>query len=175
MKKEAFMSFYLGTPSEKAASDCYDAVDKALTEQGINSPLTLIGALATIRTEVGKGFKPIEEIASGSDYEGRADLGNQVPGFGRKYKGRGYIQLTGYYNYKNYGDKLGIDLVCHPELALTVDNSAKILAVYFKDRKVNMACDVKDWVKVRKLINGGTNGLEVFTNVINQYYSKYEQ
>lgn len=172
MTKQGFMSFYLGTPYESGASECYDAIDKALTEAGINSQLTLLGALATIRTEVGKAFKPIKEIADGSAYEGRADLGNQVPGFGRKYVGRGYIQLTGYYNYRNYGDRIGIDLVCHPELALTVDNSAKILAVYFRDRKVNMACDVKDWVRVRKLVNGGTNGLDVFLSIVNQYYNK---
>lgn len=172
MTKDQFLSFYKGTPYEQGASECYDAINKALTETGINSQLTLLGALATIRTEVGKGFKPIEEIASGAAYEGRVDLGNQVPGFGRKYKGRGYIQLTGYYNYKNYGDKIGIDLVCHPELALTVENSAKILAVYFRDRKVNMACDVKDWVRVRKLVNGGTNGLDVFLSVVNQFYNK---
>ena len=172
MTKEAFMSFYLGTPYEKGASECYDAINKALTEIGINSPLTLIGALATVRTEVGRIFKPVEEISSGSDYEGRSDLGNQVPGFGRKYKGRGYIQLTGYYNYNNYGDKIGVDLVCHPDLALTVGNSAKILAVYFKDRGVNIACEAKDWTKVRKLVNGGTNGLDSFLSVINQYYGK---
>ena len=173
MIKDQFLSFYLGTPNEKAADECYDAISKALTEIGINSSLTLIGALSTIRTEVGRAFKPINEIASGDAYEGRKDLGNYIPGDGRKYKGRGYIQLTGRANYQNYGNRIGVDLVCHPELALTVDNSAKILAVYFKDRGVNVACDAKNWELVRRKVNGGLNGYDVFLLVINQYI-KYE-
>jgi len=91
MLKSQFMSFYKGTPYETGASECYDAVEKALFEQGILSRLTLIGALATVRVEVGKAYKPIEEYATGDAYEGRVDLGNTVTGDGRRYKGRGYI------------------------------------------------------------------------------------
>lgn len=172
MTKSAFISFYTGTPYEKGAGECYDAIEKALKNEGICSPFVLLGALATVRVEVGKSFKPIEEIGTGAQYEGRADLGNQVPGFGRKYRGRGYIQLTGYYNYKNYGDRIGIDLVCRPELALEMDNSARILATYFKERGVSRACEEKDWYRVRKLVNGGLNGYAIFLSVINQYISK---
>lgn len=164
--KQSFLSFY---PNSQSASDCYDAVSVALTQLGINTPLTLIGALATVRTEVGRDFKPIMEIASGSAYEGRHDLGNYIPGDGPLYKGRGFIQLTGRANYAAYGKALNLDLVCHPELALDVKNSALILAQYFKDHACNVACEAKDWTKVRKLVNGGTNGLDVFLSVVNQY------
>ncbi len=59
----------------------------------------------------------MEEIASGSAYEGRRDLGNTRPGDGKRYKGRGPIQLTGRANYQKYGHLLGLDLVNHPEHA----------------------------------------------------------
>ncbi len=171
MTKDKFLKFYKGTPNEQSASICYDAIVRALSEQDILNDLTLVGALATVRTEVGKGFRPIEEYASGEAYEGRKDLGNYVPGDGIKYKGRGYIQLTGRNNYTNYGKVFGIDLVCHPELALNVEVSAKILARYFKDRNIPLYCNIKDWKTVRRLVNGGQNGLDVFLSVINQYLS----
>lgn len=182
MSKEAFLSFYKGTPNEKSASICYDLITQELKNCGIYSELALIGALATIRTEVGKSFLPIKEIASGQAYEGRKDLGNFIKGDGVKFKGRGYIQLTGRANYVNYGNMLGIDLVCNPDLALDQNVAAKIFTLYFKERKCNIACDQKDWVKVRKLVNGGngidklnggtTNGLNEFISIVNQYLAK---
>lgn len=164
--KEKFMSFY---PGNAEAATCYDSVCKALKDEGILSDLTLIGALATARVEVGRAFKPIKEISSGAQYEGRLDLGNTQPGDGVKYKGRGYIQLTGRSNYTNYGQVLGIDLVNNPDLALTIENSAKIQAKYFKYKTIDLWCKAKDWVKVRQLVNGGSNGLTEFQSVVGQY------
>ena len=56
------------------------------------------------------------EIASGADYEGRKDLGNIYKGDGIRYKGRGYIQLTGRKNYTDAGNDLKLPLVKKPEL-----------------------------------------------------------
>ena len=135
----------------------------------------MAGAMATIRVECGKNFKPIMEYASGEAYEGRRDLGNVNQGDGVRYKGRGFIQLTGRSNYQYYGDKLGINLIDNPDLALDVEIGAKILATYFKDRKVDVACLNKDWLTVRKLVNGVNratglpNGWSDFQTVIDQY------
>lgn len=174
MLKSQFLSFYKGTPNETSASLCYDAIEKALFEQGILSRNTLIGALATIRVEVGKAYKPIEEYASGEAYEGRASLGNTQAGDGKRFKGRGFIQLTGRFNYTHYGTVLGIDLVNNPELALDINNSAKILALYFKERSCNIACDNNDWLSCRKKVNGVNangmpNGWESFKSVVDQF------
>lgn len=168
MNKDKFLAIYNGSTVQKDAGICFDAIKEALIEHKIYSPLVMLGAMATVRVEVGRAYLPINEISSGGLYEGRADLGNYVPGDGRKYKGRGFIQITGRYNYENYGALIGKDLVCHPELALDIKNSAQILALYFKSRKVVEACEAKDWVKVRKLVNGGSNGLSVFLNIIRQ-------
>lgn len=175
MFKSQFLSFYKGTTNEKSASECYDVIEKALHEQGILSKNTLIGALATVRVECGRTFKPITEYASGQAYEGRASLGNLQPGDGTKFKGRGFIQLTGRSNYTNYGQRLGADLVNFPELALEPLVSAKILALYFKDRAVNVACDKLDWLQSRVLVNGRNpytgfpNGWIEYQNIINQF------
>lgn len=166
MTKKQFLSFYTPNTSQEA---CYNAVAIALVELGILTDLSLLGALATIRTEVGRNYLPIKEIADGSAYEGRLDLGNTQVGDGAKYKGRGFIQLTGRANYTHYGKALGIDLVNNPDLALDVNISARILAHYFKDRGVDVACNNKDWTLCRKLVNGGSNGLLDFLNVVNQF------
>lgn len=166
-----FMSFY---PNSKSAGECYDAIRKALDEQGILTPLTLIGALATVRVEVGKKFKPIREWATGELYESRKDLGNTQPGDGRKYAGRGLIQLTGRYNYNHYSRALGIDLLNNPDMLLDMTVSARVLALYFKERKVNKSCDAKLWYYVRYLVNGGSNSLAEFLRVVREYLKKYE-
>ena len=88
------------------------------------------------------------------------------PGDGAKYHGRGYIQITGRANYRSYGQKLGVDLENNPELALDPTISAKILACYFKDWGVATAAKVGDWRKVRKLVNGGYNGWDVFSKYV---------
>lgn len=171
MTKDKFMSFYKGTQYEQGASQCFNNILVELWNQGILTHFTLVGALGTIRTEVGRDFKPILEIASGEAYEGRTALGNTVKGDGVKYKGRGYIQLTGRLNYTHYGQLLGIDLVNNPNLALDPIVSAKVVALYFKEHNIPAACERQDWITVRKLVNGGTNGLDTFLSVVKQYLS----
>jgi len=163
MTRKTFQSFY---PDNRGALECYDLVKAALEEFGILSNNTLLGAIATVRVEVGRSYRPITEIASGIAYEGRRDLGNFIKGDGVKFKGRGYLQLTGRANYAHYGKLIGVDLVSNPEKANEPTNSARILAVYFKDRNVNVACDKGQWETVRRLVNGGLNGYETFEKVI---------
>ena len=104
-------------------------------------------------------FKAMEEYASGSAYEGRSDLGNTQPGDGKRYKGRGYIQLTGRANYITFGKKLGLDLVGHPEQASDPPIAAKVAISYWMKRVRPRVTDFTDTRRVTRLINGGTNGL----------------
>jgi hypothetical protein len=142
----------------------------ALQSEGILTSLTAVGAIATVAVETAHRFKPIFEFGNKdyfNKYDGRKDLGNTQPGDGYKYRGAGEIQITGRANYAKYGKLLGIDLVGHPELALDSKVSAKILALYFKDHGIKDKCEMKDWVGVRKAVNGGTNGLSAFLDDVN--------
>ncbi len=140
----------------------------AMKKYDISDNMVLIGLLATIRIETG-GFKPVHEWGGESywkRYEDRADLGNVNPGDGIKYHGRGYIQLTGWANYSTYGKKLGVDLEGNPDLAMDPEISAQVLACYFKERGVAPAAREGDWRRVRKLVNGGYHGWDVFSKYV---------
>ena len=142
------------------------AILQALETAGIATKAGIILTLATIGTEVPR-FAPVEERASGAAYEGRKSLGNTQPGDGPRFKGRGFIQLTGRANYEHFGAKLGIDLVGHPEQACDPSIAAQVLALYFKERHVIDAAEAGDWHKARRLVNGGDNGLQRFLDLVN--------
>ena len=87
---------------------------------------------------------------------------------GVTYHGRGYIQLTGRYNYTAYGKKLGVDLVNHPDKALDPKIASKVLVQYFQDRGLVTKAARGDWRGVRLGVNGGTNGLPAFLSMVNK-------
>lgn len=116
-------------------------------------------------------FYYMEEIASGSAYEGRTDLGNTQPGDGKRYKGRGPIQITGRYNYTQASKDLGIDLVNNPQLASKPEIGFKLSAWYWNKHNLNSYSDRYDFTGLTKAINGGTNGLADRR----QYYEKAVQ
>jgi putative chitinase len=125
----------------------------------MENELRLAHFMAQLIHESG-GFKYMEEIASGSAYEGRADLGNVVDGDGRRFKGRGPIQLTGRANYRKFGRSIGIDLENHPEIAAIPSIGLHTALEYWDDRKLNAYADRDDVLGITKRINGGTNGLD---------------
>jgi len=133
----------------------------ALKEQGLTDPQMIAYSLGTLNAET-RAFVPIPEGDSGEQYEGRKDLGNTQPGDGHKYKGRGFIQLTGRHNYTQASIDLNLDLVNNPDLALDPANAVRIFAWFLKPRAeaIRKALDKDDMALARKYVNGGTNGLD---------------
>ena len=130
-----------------------------LDQYEINTALRIAHFIAQITHECA-GFCTTEEFASGAAYEGRVDLGNLEKGDGKRFKGRGLIQLTGRANYRDIGKKLNLPLEEYPELAAQAIVSLKIACEYWKTRAINVAADQDNLVKVTKLVNGGTNGIK---------------
>jgi len=141
----------------------------ASAADGLSDRASMIAILATIGTEVGS-FNPINESGGPQYftrmYEGRTDLGNTKPGDGARYHGRGFIQITGRANYRDYGRKLGVALEEQPELALSPDVAARVLARYFKDRGLGAAARRGQWKHIRKRVNGGLNGWPRFNGLV---------
>ena len=88
--------------------------------------------LATARHETAN-FQTLEEYASGAAYEGRLNLGNNEVGDGIKFKGRGYVQITGRGNYTKFSDVTGKDLINNPELVMEPNLAAFILVYGMKN------------------------------------------
>ena len=144
---------------QRAIIDAVGAVlTPVLASYRIHTTLRVAHFVAQICHE-SAGFRTTEEFASGAAYEGRADLGNVRAGDGRRFKGRGLIQLTGRANYARLGERLGIDLIADPELAAEPKLSLRIACEYWTGRRINRPADADDLVGVTRLINGGTNGL----------------
>ena len=105
-------------------------------------------------------FNTFEEYASGAAYEGRRDLGNVKRGDGHRYKGRGPIQITGRFNYRKYGNILGVDLEHDPELAASSRVGTMIAGEYWHQNDLNHLADKDNGKQITRKINGGYNGLE---------------
>ena len=90
----------------------------------------------------------------------RPDLGNTSPGDGWKYRGSGFIQLTGKFNFKKRGDKLGLDFVGNPEQVRQPITGFDAALAYWKTIGGNALADAGNMNKVRTAVNGGLNGIK---------------
>lgn len=142
----------------------------------VDKPMALM-ALATIRAE-SETFEPMDEMPSRFNtspgghpfdlYDHRADLGNRGRPDGDRYKGRGFVQLTGRSNYLRIGPLIGQgDLVARePERASQPDGAADILAAFLASRRqaIKEALIEDDLARARRLVNGGRHGLDRFVH-----------
>lgn len=105
-------------------------------------------------------YRYMREIATGSAYEGRLDLGNTQPGDGRRYPGRGGIQITGRDAARQAGRDLGVDFEARPELMELPEWATKV-SVWFwvKYKPALQPAANREWFHVtQRLVNGGENG-----------------
>jgi len=145
--------------NDKIIADLEVYLNKHMLKYGLNTKLRICHFIAQAAHET-DSFKTLEEYASGVKYEGRKDLGNNIKGDGKKYKGRGIFQLTGRTNYELYGSKLGYDLVNNPDLAKDPEISVLTALEYWNNRKLSQLADIDDVENITKRINGGLNGFE---------------
>jgi len=139
------------------ATTYLEPLNQAMQEFQIDTPLRQAAFVAQCAHESGS-LRYVKEIASGEAYEGRKDLGNIYPGDGVRYKGRGLIQITGRRNYLDCGLCLGVDLVSSPELLETPELACRSAAWFFQTKGCNELADKEDFLRVTRVINGGTNG-----------------
>ena len=137
-----------------------DPLNKAMADFDISeNPARETAFLAQVAHESG-GFRYVTEIASGEAYEGRKDLGNTEPGDGRRFKGRGLIQLSGRENYRRCGEALDLDLIAQPELLEQPEYAAASAGWFWAAHGLNELADKDDFLLITKRINGGTNGYQ---------------
>lgn len=149
----------------------YEALlTRTARSSGINDPIELAAFLAQTSVETGR-FKYMKEIGNKNRIEKMYDpkfnkqgakvLGNTKPGDGWKYKGRGFIQLTGRDNYTRASRDLGIDIVKNPDLvAKDPEIAAKTSVWYWKTHVRPQVKDFRDTAAVTKAVQGGSSALD---------------
>lgn len=105
---------------------------------------------------------------------GKLNLGNTEDGDGWKYRGRGYVQLTGRMNYERVGRELGLDLAGNPELAADRDVAARI-AIHYWTTRVRPHGHQLDIRAATRDINGGYNHLPERRRAAEAWLEKFEQ
>lgn len=139
-----------------------DALNQAMEEFEINTVERSSAFIAQVAHESG-GFRYLREIwgptAAQLRYEGRAGLGNVEPGDGKRFLGRGLIQITGRLNYHACGAALGLPLLEQPELLEEPVNACRSAGWFWKLHGLNELADAGEFETITRRINGGTTGL----------------
>jgi len=165
----------VAVPASKSASSNEAYCQAIFIAAGVTDPVKLAAWMSQCKQESG-GFIYLKEIASGSDYEGRRDLGNTQPGDGVKYKGRGFIQCTGKDNYASMSKYFNQDFINHPELVEQLEWAAKSVIWFFNVYKMSRTKNV-DWsnvVTVTHIVNGGERGLANRQKYFAEYLDKFK-
>jgi len=156
--------------TEKKSSELLPFLQAAMTEFAIEAPARAAAFLAQLAHESGQ-FRFMEELwgptAAQQRYEPQSSLattlGNTDPGDGRRFKGRGPIQITGRANYRRFGDLLGIQLIADPPRAALPELAFRIAALFWSKKGLNELADLATddaFREITRRINGGFNGLE---------------
>jgi predicted chitinase len=156
-------SLYAGALNQSQV-DSLEAIGQAWEQYGDGDPRKLAYALATAHHETG-GFRYVREIwgptVQQKRYESRKDLGNTLKGDGKRFMGRGFVQLTGRRNYADWSKRTGLDLLKEPDLVTQPAVAARILVQgsmlgTFTGKKLGDYIDGSkaDYVQARRVING---------------------
>lgn len=151
------------------AANWLDPLDAACGIFAIDSPIRLAAFLAQVGHESGR-LVYVHELWGPTPaqlrYDGRADLGNTQPGDGKRFLGRGLIQLTGRANAANCRDGLREYLPDVPDFEaapeqLEVPRWAALSAAWFwQSHGCNAIADSGDFARLTRRINGGLNGFD---------------
>jgi putative chitinase len=179
IKENAKAAQKLGKPLKSPPSDLITAMRK----YGIIDKLERAHFLAQCGHESGN-YVYRSELASGKAYEGRKDLGNTHAGDGPRYKGRGYIQLTGRANYERYSKYLVSkgedDVLSNPDLVAT-KYPADAACYWWKFLSRDITSITKRGSStsvvesVTRRVNGGTNGLADRQQRFDKYWGEIQQ
>lgn len=119
--------------------------------------------------EIAKEFARKPEKIANKVYADRIGNGDECSGDGWRFRGRGFIQITGRANYIELSKDTKIDFLNNPDLLLTEANSMVSALWFWNKNKLNLLADADNVVAITRRINGGLNGLAHRKELLNKY------
>ena len=166
-----FRVWGIDTPNKQAAfiGQCgHESGNFRVLEENLNYRAATLLRLFPKTPKRAWGFTPEEAAAyekqprkiANRIYGNRMGNRDEASGDGWRFRGSGWLQLTGHANFYHAGQALGEDFVMNPELVRTPKYAALTAGWFWSTHKCNDAADAGDWVRLTKIINGGTIGLD---------------
>lgn len=176
---ETFERFGILTPLQQASwiGQCgHECGNFKIMEENLNYRAATLLKLFPKTPKRQWGFTPEEAAAyekqprkiANRIYSNRMGNRDEASGDGWRFRGSGFLQLTGHSNFYHAGKALGADFVMEPELVRTPKYAAQTAGWFWQTHKLNQIADSRDFVTMTKRINGGTIGLDDRIKHINQ-------
>ena len=168
---ETFQRFGILTPAQQASwiGQCgHECGNFRILEENLNYRAPTLLKLFPKTPKRQWGFTPEEAAAyerqpqriANRIYGNRMGNRDEASGDGYRFRGSGFLQLTGHSNFYHAGQALGVDFVMQPELVRTPMYAAQTAGWFWQTHKLNQYADKGDFLTMTKRINGGTIGLE---------------
>jgi putative chitinase len=168
---ETFQRFGILTPAQQASwiGQCgHECGNFRIMEENLNYKAPTLLKLFPKTPKRQWGFTPEEAVAyekqpqkiANRIYSNRMGNRDEASGDGFRFRGSGFLQLTGMSNFFHAGQALGVDFVMQPELVRTPMYAAQTAGWFWQTHKLNQYADSGDFLTMTKRINGGTIGLE---------------
>jgi len=168
---ETFQRFGIVTPAQQASwiGQCgHECGNFRIMEENLNYRAPTLLKLFPKTPKRQWGFTPEEAAAyekqpvriANRIYGNRMGNRDEASGDGFRFRGSGFLQLTGHSNFYHAGQALGVDFVMQPELVRTPMYAAQTAGWFWQTHRLNQYADSGDILTMTKRINGGTIGLE---------------
>lgn len=168
---ETFERFGIVTPAQQASwiGQCgHECGNFRILEENLNYRAATLLKLFPKTPKRQWGFTPEEAAAyekqpqriANRIYGNRMGNRDEASGDGWRFRGSGFLQLTGMSNFHHAGQALGADFIMQPELVRTPKYAAMTAGWFWQTHKLNQYADSGDILTMTKRINGGTIGLE---------------
>ena len=163
---DTFTRFVIATPKQQAAfiGQCQHECNNFKTlKEGLSYSAERLMKIWPKRFPTLESAQPYArngKALANKVYANRMGNRDEASGDGYRFRGSGWLQLTGHDNFYHAGKGCGVDFVMKPDLVRTPEYAAMTAGWFWSTHKCNEVAQVQDWVKLTKIINGGDIGLQ---------------
>lgn len=162
---ETFARWSINTPTQQAAfiGQCgHESGNFTKLEEGLSYSAERLPKIWPKRFPTIESAQPYArngKALANKVYASRMGNRDEQSGDGYRFRGSGWLQLTGHDNFYHAGKACGVDFVMQPDLVRTPKYAAMTAGWFWATHKCNELAEAKDWKKLTKVINGGDIGL----------------